>query len=218
VTDALGVLEVSSFTPAMVALDALEKAAQVRLLQSEINDLGGICLKVCGSVAAVWVALDGGRLAAESMGVPVTSRVIARVDERAMTAILSSPEFSPLIQQQVVFEPRNEARNGPGSTHRAGEDEDVSQEQESGFALGFIETQGFTAVFAAIDTACKAANVEIVAKEKLGGGFVTIVIKGDVASVKAAIEAGKAEVEPLGKLIACHVIPRPSRSVLALLP
>ena len=90
--------------------------------------------------------------------------------------------------------------------------------QESGFALGFIETQGFTAVFAAIDTACKAANVEIVGKEKLGGGYVTVVIKGDVASVKAAIEAGKTEVEALGKLIAAHVIPRPSASVLGLLP
>ena len=90
--------------------------------------------------------------------------------------------------------------------------------QDSNFALGFIETQGFTAVFAAIDTACKAASVEIVGKEKLGGGYVTVVLKGDVASVKAAIEAGKVEVESLGKLIAAHVIPRPSPSVLGLLP
>ncbi len=90
--------------------------------------------------------------------------------------------------------------------------------QDTGFALGFIETQGFTAVFSAIDTACKAATVEIVGKEKLGGGYVTVVVKGDVASVKAAIESGKSEVESLGKLIAAHVIPRPSPSVLGLLP
>ena len=88
----------------------------------------------------------------------------------------------------------------------------------SAFALGLIETQGFTAVFEAIDTACKAANVEVVGKEKLGGGYVTVIIKGDVAAVKAAIEAGRSKVDGLGTLIAAHVIPRPSESVLGLLP
>ena len=86
------------------------------------------------------------------------------------------------------------------------------------FALGFIETQGFTAVFEAIDSACKAANVEVMAKEKLGGGYITVIIKGDVAAVKAAIDAGKSKVEGLGKLIAAHVIARPSSNVLNLLP
>ena len=51
-----------------------------------------------------------------------------------------------------------------------------------GFALGLIETQGFTAVFEAIDTACKAANVEVIGREKLGGGYITVLIKGDVAA------------------------------------
>ena len=81
---------------------------------------------------------------------------------------------------------------------------------ENSFALGFIETQGFTAVFNAIDQACKAANVEVIGKEKLGGGYVTVVIKGDVAAVKAAVEAGEAEVAKLSNLIAAYVIPRPS--------
>ena len=85
-------------------------------------------------------------------------------------------------------------------------------------ALGFIETQGFTAVFAAIDTACKAANVEIVGKEKLGGGYITVVVQGDVAAVKAAIESARTKVEGLGKLIAAHVLTGPSESVLSLLP
>ncbi len=86
------------------------------------------------------------------------------------------------------------------------------------FAIGMIETQGFTAVIEAIDTACKAANVDILGKEKLGGGYVTILIKGDVAAVKAAVDAGKNRVEGLGKLIAAHVIARPSSAVLSLLP
>ena len=84
--------------------------------------------------------------------------------------------------------------------------------------LGFIETQGFTAVFEAIDSACKAASVEVLGKEKLGGGYVTVIVRGDVAAVKAAIEAGRERVDGLGKLIAAHVIPRPSASVLSLLP
>ena len=90
--------------------------------------------------------------------------------------------------------------------------------QSTNFALGFIETQGFTAVFEAIDSACKAANVEVIGKEKLGGGYVTVVVKGDVAAVKAAVEAGKSKVEGLGNLIAAHVIARPSAAVLSLLP
>jgi microcompartment protein CcmL/EutN len=81
-----------------------------------------------------------------------------------------------------------------------------------------IETQGFTAVIEAIDTACKAANVEVLGKEKLGGGYVTILLKGDVAAVKAAVDAGRAKVDGLGKLIAAHVIARPSTAVLSLLP
>ena len=90
--------------------------------------------------------------------------------------------------------------------------------EQPSFAIGLIETQGFTAVIEAIDTACKAANVEVLGKEKLGGGYVTVLIKGDVAAVSSAIEAGKARVNGLGNLIAAHVIARPSAAVLSLLP
>ena len=85
-------------------------------------------------------------------------------------------------------------------------------------ALGFIETQGFTAVLEALDTACKAADVTVVGKEKLGGGYVTVVIQGELSAVTAAVEAGKAKVEGLGKLIAAHVIARPSEVVWSLVP
>jgi microcompartment protein CcmL/EutN len=86
------------------------------------------------------------------------------------------------------------------------------------YALGMIETQGFTAVLEAIDTACKAAHVEVVGKEKLGGGYITVLVRGEVSAVNAAVEAGKEKVGSLGKLIAAHVIPRPSDSVISLLP
>jgi ethanolamine utilization protein EutM len=121
-------------------------------------------------------------------------------------------EVSPLIQQAVVKNPNYEV---VASTASKSEGITVA---DNIFALGFIETQGFTAVFEAIDSACKAANVEVIGKEKLGGGYITVVIKGDVAAVKAAVEAGTAKVQGLGKLIAGHVIARPSAAVLSLLP
>ncbi|MDM8006847.1 MAG: BMC domain-containing protein, partial [Phycisphaerae bacterium] len=136
--------------------------------------------------------------------------MIPRPDGRAWDAIQSPPTFNPLLEQDAVFFPNYE----PVAQAAA---EDSAMKQES-FALGFIETQGFTAVFEAIDTACKAGNVQIVGKEKLGGGFVAVIIKGDLAAVSAAIEAGQQKVEGLGKLIAAHVLARPSPSVLALLP
>ena len=70
--------------------------------------------------------------------------------------------------------------------------------EQAPFAIGMIETQGLTAVIEAIDTACKAGNVEILGREKLGGGYITVLIKGDVAAVKAAIEAGREKVESAG--------------------
>ncbi|MCA9168092.1 MAG: BMC domain-containing protein [Planctomycetales bacterium] len=209
---ALGLLETFGFTPAMVALDAMEKAGQIRVLQLELNDMLGVCVKIVGDVASVRAAIDRGHAIAEQMQGQPVSHVIARPDSRPWKTIEAPEEYNPLIQQSVVTNPYSTpTADNPTSSRRQVMAEPVS-------ALGFIETQGFTAVFEAIDTACKAANVEVVGKEKLGGGYVTIVIKGDVAAVSAAIDAGKQRVEGLGKLIAAHVIPRPSQSVLSLLP
>ncbi|HMC12247.1 MAG TPA: BMC domain-containing protein [Pirellulaceae bacterium] len=206
--DALGILEVTGLTPAMVALDAMDKASGVRVLQAESNDFYGVVLKVMGSQAAVDAAIAAGKAAAEQMGGKPVGTVLNRPDERAWPALESKVEISPLIQQAIVKTPNYEM---VGKREGSSMADNIS-------ALGFIETQGFTAVFEAIDSACKAANVEVLGKEKLGGGYITVVIKGDVAAVKAAIEAGTAKVNGLGKLIAGHVIARPSAAVLSLLP
>jgi microcompartment protein CcmL/EutN len=209
VSEALGILEVTGLTPAMVALDTMDKAADIRLLQAESNDFLGLVLKVTGSVDAVQTAIEAGRDAAERMGGKPVGTVLNRPDEGAWAALMSPVEVSPLIQQPVVKNPNYEVL---ASADKA------APMADNVFALGFIETQGFTAVFEAIDSACKAANVEVIGKEKLGGGYITVVVKGDVAAVKAAIEAGTAKVQGLGKLIAGHVIARPSAAVLSLLP
>ncbi len=85
-------------------------------------------------------------------------------------------------------------------------------------ALGMIETRGFVAVVEAADAMVKAAKVELVGYEKIGGGYTTVVVRGDVASVKAATEAGSRAAERVGELVSVHVIPRPHANVDVTLP
>jgi len=208
----IGFLEITGFTAALVVLDTLEKAADVRLLQVELNDFYGVCLKILGRPAALRTAIDAGQRIVEHMRGEHVASIIYAPDERAWPAIDAKPEFSPLLEAPIVFFPHESTAHTPASVRK-----DRAMSEEQAFAIGLIETQGFTAVFEAIDTACKAANVEVIGKEKLGGGYVTVLVKGDVAAVKAAVEAGRTKVDGLGKLVAAHVIPRPSQSVLALI-
>lgn len=85
-------------------------------------------------------------------------------------------------------------------------------------ALGMIETKGFVGLIEASDAMVKAARVELVGYEKIGAGLVTAVVRGDVAAVKAAVEAGARAAEKVGELVSVHVIPRPHANVDAVMP
>ena len=85
-------------------------------------------------------------------------------------------------------------------------------------ALGMIETRSFASMVEASDAMVKAAKVELVGFERTGGGFVTAIVRGDVAAVKAATEAGARNAERVGELVAVHVIPRPHVNVDLVLP
>ena len=85
-------------------------------------------------------------------------------------------------------------------------------------ALGMIETRGFVAMVEASDAMVKAARVELVGYEKIGGGYVTAIVRGDVAAVKAAPEAGQRAAERVGELVSVHIIPRPHTNVDSALP
>ncbi len=87
-----------------------------------------------------------------------------------------------------------------------------------GDALGMIETRSFVALVEASDAMVKAAKVELVGYEKIGGGYVTAIVRGDVAAVKAATEAGARSAERVGELVSTHVIPRPHANVDLALP
>ena len=81
-----------------------------------------------------------------------------------------------------------------------------------------VETRGLTAAIDAADSMVKAAQVTLIGTEKIGSGLVTVMVRGDVGAVKAAVEAGAANASRLGELVATHVIPRPHQDVEKILP
>jgi len=85
-------------------------------------------------------------------------------------------------------------------------------------ALGMIETRGFAAMVEASDAMVKAAKVELTGYERIGGGYVTAIVRGDVAAVRAALDAGSKAAEKVGEVISVHIIPRPHVNVDEVLP
>lgn len=85
-------------------------------------------------------------------------------------------------------------------------------------ALGMVETRGLVGAIEAADAMVKAANVVLIGSEYVGGGFVTVMVRGDVGAVKAATDAGAAAAKRIGELVSVHVIPRPHENVEAILP
>jgi ethanolamine utilization protein EutM len=85
-------------------------------------------------------------------------------------------------------------------------------------ALGMVETKGLVGAVEAADAMVKAANVTLIGSEYIGGGFVTVMVRGDVGAVKAATDAGAAAAKRVGELVSVHVIPRPHQDVEMILP
>ncbi len=87
-----------------------------------------------------------------------------------------------------------------------------------GKALGLVETRGLVGAVEAADAMVKAASVSLVGKEKIGGGYVTVMVRGDVGAVKAATDAGAAAARKVGEVVSVHVIPRPHSDIEGILP
>ena len=115
--------------------------------------------------------------------------------------------------EQVIKETETDEKTSPaprakqGGTHMANTN-----------ALGMVETKGLVGAIEAADAMVKSANVQLVGKEQVGGGLVTIMVRGDVGAVQAATDAGAAAAEKVGELISVHVIPRPHAEVDSILP
>ena len=92
------------------------------------------------------------------------------------------------------------------------------EKKMSGEAIGLIETRGLVGGIEAADAMVKAANVKLVGQERIGGGLVTVIVKGDVGAVKAAVDSGAAAAKRVGELISVHVIARPHADLDMILP
>ncbi|HVJ82034.1 MAG TPA: BMC domain-containing protein [Planctomycetia bacterium] len=86
----------------------------------------------------------------------------------------------------------------------------------SGEAIGLLETRGLACQVMAADAMCKAADVEVVSQVEIGGAFITTLIRGDVGSVRAAVDAGAQVASQTGELVAAHIIPRPEKAIIDL--
>ena len=123
---------------------------------------------------------------------------------KAKTAVIGKAEEVKKITEPVKTEPVAEIKK---------EVKTMAQE-----ALGMVETRGLVAAIEAADAMVKAANVSLVGTEKIGSGLVSVMVRGDVGAVKAAVEAGGQSAQKLGEIIATHVIPRPHNDVEKILP
>ena len=119
------------------------------------------------------------------------------------------------VENEAVAE-KAPVKAAPEKTETANihkEEKRMSQE-----ALGMIETRGLVAAVEAADAMCKAANVTLIGTERIGSGLVTVMVRGDVGAVNAAVESGSSAASRLGELVATHVIPRPHTDVEQILP
>jgi microcompartment protein CcmL/EutN len=202
---ALGFLEIPFLGVTLLVGDQVVKAAGVRLLGFESPGNGSILIRLEGEVAAVQAALNSGKEYAASLGAKIVSTCLTRPEDGFRPMIEFPNAQNPLYGGRDQFLPADFPAKNPKTMN-------------SKDALGIIETQGLTAVLEATDAMLKAANVTLVGKEKIGAAYVTVIVRGDVAAVKAAVDAGSQAVGSLGKLVAAHVIARPHDDLIALLP
>ena len=135
-----------------------------------------------------------GSKAASAKKAEITAKAPAKTVQRVKQAAQQAEEV--IVEQTIQKEEKR-----------------MSQE-----ALGMVETRGLVASIEAADTMLKAANVVLVGTEKIGSGLVTVLVRGDVGAVKAAVETGADAAARLGELVATHVIPRPHDDVEKILP
>jgi carbon dioxide concentrating mechanism protein CcmO len=178
---ALGMIETKGLVALFEAADAMLKAANVTFTGWETVGSGLVTAFVEGDVAAVKAATDVGAAAARRVGELSCVQVIPRPHD----------DLDLFFQQNAKKAAAPE--NGVDSHE----------------AIGLIETRGLVGLIEASDAMCKAASVQLVRSIEIGGGYVTSLVRGDVGSVRAAVDAGAAAARRVGELVSSHVIPRP---------
>lgn len=200
VPTSLALLEIGNLAPALLVADRCAKAAGVHIIAIESTDSTAQCIKLAGSADDVREAAETGAELGRKMGTTAFWTWLPGPHEDTLRLAMQPPAYSPLLGVYDARAPLEKSMN-PSD------------------AIGLLETQGLVAALHATDEMLKSAAVSLVGKEKIGAAYVTIIVRGDVAAVQAAISAGKQTVERLGgKLIMADVIPRPHPDLAALLP
>ena len=189
---ALGLVSTLSFPAIVGTADMMLKSAGVHLVGYEKIGSGHCTAIVRGGIADVRLAVEAGVQTAEQFGQLVSSLVIAR----------------PYPNLDVIL-PINRLTRFMG---------DGGYSRLSNQAIGLVETRGFPAMVGACDAMLKAADVQLASYEKIGAGLCTAIIRGSVANVAVAVEAGMFEAERIGELNAVMVIPRPLDELEETLP
>ncbi|MEX1119303.1 MAG: BMC domain-containing protein, partial [Terrimicrobiaceae bacterium] len=181
----IGLLETPFLSITASACDAALKAARVTLLGLEPIGTEVILSRFSGDIGSVTAALDAASARVKAMGSQVMSSRILNTPPPELAVAMEGKNFiNPLYGGREYLLPTDH------QPHLA-----TMKPQ----AIGILETQGLAAILHATDAMLKAANVELVGKEKIGAAYVTIIIKGDVAAVTAALDAGAQAVGDLGK-------------------
>ncbi len=198
----VALIEVLGLAPALVIADEAIKAAEVRIVDVEGNTGQDCMIKLLGDAANCRRAIEVAERIANLMGAKFAATLKLNFGEDDRVPMIFCPqEYSPITQGYLHLLPREGAIG------------DAAMQ-----AIGLLETQGLTAVLEGADAMLKAADVEIAGKEKIGAAHVTVMVRGDVAAVKAAIEAGREAASRVGKVVAAHVIARPHDGLARLLP
>ena len=205
--NALGLIEVYSFTTALCAADVMAKAADVKIIAFDRNRPFGknipvpliMVVKIEGSVAAVKAAIEAGSEYAKSKGKYIVSHIIPRPDEDAeKMAYLMDMNKDKFNKKFPKTMKGVEAPDAP-----------------FGKAIGMLEISGFTSAVVGLDAMCKAADVKLLHKEeRLGGMLVTLVVAGTVSAVKASLEHGDKVCSTITKVYGNECIPSPHPEIL----
>jgi carbon dioxide concentrating mechanism protein CcmO len=176
-------LETKGLVGLIEASDAMLKAANVSFVGWQPVGSGLVTAFIEGDVAAVKASTDAGAAAARRVGELHSVQVIPRPHEELDLMLATAAK-------------KTGAPSKP-------------EDDTNGDAVGLIETRGLVGLVEASDAMCKAASVRLVRSVEIGGAYVTTIVRGDVGSVRAAVDAGAAAARRVGELVSSHIIPRP---------
>lgn len=190
----------------LMVADQVTKTAGLELLGLDTSGDHEVVMRFRGPTSSLEIAAETAHSTANALGASAMISLMPAPSEEMSSLTNSANTINGLLNSREQLLPTD---------HRRFKRTPIMSDSLA--AIGILETHGYTALLHATDKMIKAANITIVAKEKIGAGLVTIVIQGDVAAVTAAINAGREAVGPLGKVIAAHVIARPDQDVIALI-